>query len=180
MTGSGVVAFVVKEVKEALPAIVFFATGFAVIELTTQLILDTYEIKTADFTVALLGAVLIGKSVLLANALPFFRRYDNSPLIKPILFKSFNYWVVVGLVRFVEHAIEYALHDGKLSGIPDYVRTNFPWNRFAAIQIWIFVLFLIYTTAAEMIELFGDGEMRHIFFASGSLRGKLVRHPHRM
>ena len=41
---------------------------------------------------------------------------------------------------------------------------TFSWDRFAAIQIWIFVLFLIYVTGSELDHLFGDGELRRILF----------------
>jgi len=38
--GSPIPAFVIKEIREALPAIAFFAAGFNLVVLTTQLILD--------------------------------------------------------------------------------------------------------------------------------------------
>ena len=40
----------------------------------------------------------------------------------------------------------------------------FSWHRFAAIQLWILVLFLIYVTASELNHLFGDGELRRVLF----------------
>jgi hypothetical protein len=44
------------------------------------------------------------------------------------------------------------------------VVATFSWHRFAAIQLWILVLFLIYVTASELNHLFGDGELRRLFF----------------
>jgi hypothetical protein len=41
--------------------------------------------------------------------------------------------------------------------------THFTWHRFAAIQIWIFVLFLIYTSVAELNARLGKGELVKIF-----------------
>jgi hypothetical protein len=61
----------------------------------------------------------VGKSVLVANALPFLRRFDRAPLIRPVLFKTIVYWAVVFLVRFLEKLIEYLCAGGKLGGIPD-------------------------------------------------------------
>jgi len=45
-------------------------------------------------------ALVVGKAVLIADALPFLRRYDRASLIKPILFKTLIYSVVVFFVRF--------------------------------------------------------------------------------
>ena len=73
-------AFILKEINEALPAIVFFAVGFNLVVLTTQLILDDYGAQFAGFMVATAAALLVGKAVLVAKVLPFFRRFDNAPL----------------------------------------------------------------------------------------------------
>ncbi len=147
--------FAIKEIKEALPAMVFFAIGFNLIVLTTQLILDDYGAQLAGFLVATTTALVVGKAVLLAKLLPFFGRFDNAPLVQPIVFKTFVYWAVVFVARFLEKLIEYLFHGGRIGGIPDYVTEHFTWHRFGAIQIWIFVLFLIYVTADELNTLFG-------------------------
>ena len=77
--------------------------------------------------------------MLIANALPFLRRFDKGPLIRPIMFKTGVYFAVVFVVRFLEKIIEYVFGGGTLAGIPQYVTEHFTWHRFAAIEIWIFV-----------------------------------------
>jgi len=141
MTASRVLAFVGHELKEMMPPTLFFAVGFNLIMLTTQLVLDDYRLQFFNFMVATTGALLVGKAVLVANTLPFLRRFDNAPLIQPILFKTFVYVVVVLLVRVLEKLIEYLVDGGTLAGLPAYVRDHFSWHRFVAIQIWLIVLF---------------------------------------
>jgi hypothetical protein len=164
MPKSRLLAFAIKELRELLPPTVFFAVGFNLILLTTNLILADYLASFASFIVATIGALVVGKSVLIANAMPFLRRFDTAPIIRPVLFKTIVYWAVVFLVRFLEKLVEYLFAGGTLSGIPEYVATHFTWHRFAAIQIWIFVLFLIYTSVAELNARLGDGELMKIFF----------------
>jgi hypothetical protein len=113
--------------------------------LTTQLFLDDYGGQFASFMIATAAALVVGKSVLVANALPLLWRFDGAPLIQPILFKTFVYFVVVFLVRFLEKVVEYFLGGGTVAGLPRNVAEHFSWHRFTAIQIWIFVLFLVYT-----------------------------------
>ena len=60
---SPIPAFIIKEIREALPAIVFFAVGFNLVVLTTQLILDDYAAQFAGFMVATTAALLVGKAV---------------------------------------------------------------------------------------------------------------------
>ena len=170
-----IVRFVIKEFKEVIPPTVFFAVSFNLIVLTTQLILHDYGAQFANFMIAIGAALVVGKSVLVAEALPFLRRFDGAPLIQPILFKTFVYFTTVFLVRFLEKVVEYLLGGGALSEMPEYVSTHFSWHRFAAVQIWIFVLFLIYTTASELSALFGNGELAKIFFTRRSSDLKLTR-----
>jgi hypothetical protein len=175
MRWSGVLAFIIKEVKEVIPPTVFFGVGFNIIALTMQLVLDDYFVRFAKFIVVTTAALAVGKAVLVANALPFLRRFDRAPLIQPILFKTAIYFVVVLLVQILERTVEYLLDGGTMAGISKYVSENFSWHRFTAIQIWIFVLFLIYVTATELNTLLGDGELVKILFTRRSSELKQTR-----
>jgi len=97
--------FAIKEFKELIAPTLFFAVSFNIIVLTTQLILDDYMIRLASFLVATTAALVVGKAVLIANALPLLRRFDKGPLIQPIVFKTVVYFAVVFVVRFLEKII---------------------------------------------------------------------------
>jgi len=161
-------AFVIKEFREVLPALVFFAISFNLLVLTTDLVLADYRASFGNFMIATMAALVVGKAVLVANATPFLRRFDTGPMIQPVLFKTTVYWSVVFLFRFFEKLAEYFLAGGTLGEIPEYVTTRFSWHRFAAIQIWIFILFLIYTSVTELNARIGDGKLAKIFFARRS------------
>ena len=91
---------------------VFFFIGFNLIILTTNLLLADYSASVGTFMLATVSALIVGKSVLIANAMPLLRRYDDrAPLIEPILFRTFVYSVIVALVRVLEHFIEFARVD---------------------------------------------------------------------
>src|ERR1700738_5246498 len=164
MLKSRLLTFVIKELREVVPPTVFFAISFNLLVLTTQLILADYLVHLWNFMLATTAALVVGKSVLVADALPFFRRFDTAPMVQSVLFKTIVYWTVVFLGRFLEKLVEYVFAGGTLGGIPDYVATHFTWHRFAAIQIWIFVLFLIYTSVAELNARLGEGELVKMFF----------------
>jgi hypothetical protein len=168
MRQSRFLKFAIKEFKEIIVPTLFFAISFNIVVLTTQLILDDYFAQFANFFVATAAALVVGKAVLVANTLPFLRHFDRAPLIQPILFKTVVYFSVVFVVRVLEKIVEYLFSGGTLAG-------NFSWHRFAAIQIWIFVLFLIYVSATEFNSLFGDGELAKILFTRRSSELKLDR-----
>ena len=168
MSKSGVRAFLIKELREIWPPTLFFAVSFNLLVLTINLILADYLRSFASFMVATATALVVGKAVLVANALRLLRRFDAAPMIQPILFKTTLYWAVVFLVRFLEKVVEYLFAGGTFAGIPEYLTTHFTWHRFAAIQIWIFVLFLIYCSIVELNALLGNGELGKIFFSRRS------------
>jgi hypothetical protein len=68
MPKSGFLAFLIKELKEVVPPTVSFAVGFNLIVLTTNLILADYVTSFTNFLVATTTALVVGKSVLVANA----------------------------------------------------------------------------------------------------------------
>jgi len=157
--------FLLHEFREMLPPTIFFFVGFNLIVLTTNLILADYSVAFASFMLSTAAALVVGKSVLVANAMALLRRYDRGPLIQPILFKTVFYWAIVFIARLLEHFIRFWLveHNPVSDFLPHMIAT-FSWHRFAAIQIWILVLFLIYVTASELNHLFGEGELGRILF----------------
>jgi hypothetical protein len=157
--------WLLRELREMVPPTAFFFIGFNLIILTTNLVLADYLHSVGNFMLATASALIVGKAVLIANAMPFLRRYDGRPLIQPILFKSVFYWAIVALVRLLEHFIEFTLVDhNPMRDFTAHLVTTFSWHRFTAIQIWILVLFLIYVTATELDELLDHGELRRILF----------------
>jgi hypothetical protein len=163
----GIGARILHEAREALPPTLFFFVGFNFIVLTTNLILADYSLAASNFMLATLGALVVAKAVLVANAMPYIRRYDRAPLIRPILFKTVFYSVVVFLARLLESLFHFSVVERNPPGdFPAYLMTMFSWHRFAAVNLWIFVLFLIYVTASEVAHLFGRGELWRLFFTS--------------
>ena len=158
-------AFLLREFLEILPPTIFFIIGFNLVVLTTNLILADYGGQVASFIIATTSALVVAKAVLVANAISVIRRFDRAPLIRPILFKTLFYWAAVFIVRLLEHWIRYRFGgDYVFGGFVPHVVANFSWDRFIAIQLWIFVLFLIYVTATEFNRLFGHGELGRILF----------------
>jgi len=143
-----------KSFARSFPTLFFFV-GFNLILFTKRLILAQYLIQFAGFFVATVAALVVGKAVLVANTMPFLRRFDNAPLAYPILFKTVVYTLFVFLARLIEAFVH--------------------WAQFIATQLWIFVLFLIYVTATELNDLLGDGELFKIVFTRRSSELKSTR-----
>ena len=170
-------AFALHEFRMVLPPTLFFLVGFNLILFTKRLILAQHMIEFAGFFIATMGALIVGKVVLVADKMPYLRRFDHAPLARPILFKTVVYTVLVFVARLLESFVHYLTEGGHLGGgaFFQHVLGEFSWSQFAATQMWIFVLFLIYVTASELNALVGDGELFKIFFTRRSSELKATR-----
>jgi hypothetical protein len=170
-------AFVVHEFRELLPPTIYFFVGFNLILFTKRLFLAEYLIQFSGFFLATVGALVVGKTVLIADAMPFLRRFDQAPLAQPILFKTVVYSLLVLLVRLLEAFVHYLIQGGNVGrgGFLDELLGSFSWDQFIATQLWIFVLFLVYVTASEINNLLGDGELFKILFTRRSSELKSTR-----
>jgi hypothetical protein len=165
------------EIRLVIPPTLFFFAGFNLILLTKRLFLADYLIAYTGFLIATTSALIVGKVVLVADKLRFLARFDDEPLAYPILFKTVVYTVLVFIARLLEALIHYLI-EGNMIGGGQFIRHElgtFSWPHFIAVQLWIFVLFLIYVTATELNELFGDGELSRILFRRRTSVAKATR-----
>ena len=102
-------AFLLRELREMLPPTIFFFIGFNLIVLTTNLLVADYGAAFGSFMLATGAALVVGKAVLVANAMRSIRHFDRAPLMRPILYKSVFYWGVVFVARLLEHWIRFWL-----------------------------------------------------------------------
>jgi hypothetical protein len=167
----------VHEFYEVLPPTIFFFVGFNLILFTKRLILADHLIEFTGFAIATVGALVVGKAVLVADKMPFLRYFDQAPLAQPILFKTVVYSFFVLIARLIEFFLHYVFGGGAVGhgGFVEDLLGKFSWDRFISTQLWIFVLFLVYTTASELNALFGHGELLKILFSRRPSQLKAMR-----
>jgi hypothetical protein len=153
-----------REMRHLLPPTIYFFCAFNIIVLTTNLLARTYLFALSNFLAVTLFALLVGKAVLVANKVRGIDRFRGAPLIKPILFKTLFYSLVVLLLRIIELLVHFSFdNDGFRVAFNEAVEA-FTWRRFAAIQIWLFTCFLLYVTAAEVSRALGPGKLKQLMF----------------
>jgi hypothetical protein len=157
------VEFAIHEFKEIIPPTIFFAIGFNLIIFTQRTILADDLFQFVGLMVATVAALVVGKAVLVANAMPFLKRFDNAPLVQPILFKTVVYWAFVFVARLLEGYIHYMIDERRIVGFFRFLLSEFSWHRFIFVQTWILILFLIYTTGVELNRYLPGGLFRVLF-----------------
>jgi hypothetical protein len=158
--------WLLHEIHEMRPPTLFFFIGFNLVLFTKRLFLNDPLFAPSGILLATTSALIVGKTVLITNLMPFVRRYDHPPLIRPILFKTIVYSLMVGVVRLIEALIRYLIDRGVLGegGFFHDLLGEFHWDHFIATQLWIVVLFLTYVTGSEINRHLGKSVLRGLLF----------------
>jgi hypothetical protein len=64
-----------------LPPTIFFFMGFTLISITQRLILREHDMPLTGFGAAAIGALVVGKVVLIVDKFPFMNKFPNRPLV---------------------------------------------------------------------------------------------------
>ncbi len=156
--------FLVGEIRHMLPPTIFFLVSFNLIVLTVALLSEGGGASLASHAGASVAALLCGKAVLIADKLPFFNRYPDRPLAWNVAWKAGLYVLVTLLFRLLEAVLSAATGDYGLAGGLEREAAEFSWARFAAIQLWLVILFVAYTAFGELVGQIGRARMLAMFF----------------
>jgi hypothetical protein len=66
---------------EILPAFVFFLVMFYMLLITKEIVLKRHGLPAGSSALAVVGALIVAKVVLVANRIPFLNLYPKKPLI---------------------------------------------------------------------------------------------------
>ena len=167
-----------RVIRHMLPPTLYFFTAFNLIVFTTNLLAHDYWFNLTGFMLASTTALIVGKVVLVVDKVRIIDKFRGAPLIQPILYKTVFYGVIVTIVRYVEKMLHFIFDARGFDAAAQAAVLDFSWHRFVAVQVWIFVCFLIYVTASELNALVGDGQLRRLFFHHRSSEYRLTRRQH--
>jgi hypothetical protein len=152
------------ELFELLPVFVFFVFVFGFRSLTDALIYGSEGVTRLGITRIVIYALLVGKVVLLANALPFMKMFDHQPLAYETLWKTFVYSLAAVVFRCAERLISLLSKSRNWDVSMRGLITHLESARFWGIQVSLVVLFAIFLGCRGYLLATGGGHaMRHVF-----------------
>jgi hypothetical protein len=110
------------------------------------------------------GALILGKAVLLANALPFINQFPEKPLIWNVCWKSLLYFVVATFIHYLERLHEFWKDAPGFAAANDKMLMVIIWPHFWAIQIILVILIVLYCTVNEIARYIGPDKFKALFF----------------
>jgi len=168
---SNILHIIKRELWHALPPTIFFFFAFHIILITNALILMGHGVQVRSMLIATALAAIAGKVIPLADHVPFVNRFPDKPLIYNIAWKTAIYMVAVFVARYVEHLIPFLFEGEGFMAANRHLLSEVIWPRFWAIQIWLLVLFCMYTTIVELVGALGKDRVMTLFFGKGKESG---------
>src|SRR5437763_7955655 len=152
-----VFAKIKEEFLAMLPPTIFFFVALHIVALVRVLMLKGTGIAPSTSAAVTIAALVLGKSVLLADMLPMINRFPEKPLIYNIAWKTIIYLVVAAFVHYLERLVDFSRAAGSLVAGNEKLLAEMVWPHFWAIQIILFVLILMYCTMHELTRFIGAG-----------------------
>jgi hypothetical protein len=118
-------------------------------------------LSTASIGIA---ALILGKSVLISDMLPFINRFPERPLVYNIAWKTLIYVLVSALIHYLERLYDFARQAGGIAAGNEKLFAEIVWPHFWAVQIILLALILMYCTVHELGRVIGKEKLLRIFF----------------
>ncbi|MDD1623805.1 MAG: hypothetical protein LUO94_03470 [Methylococcaceae bacterium] len=153
-----------EEFYAMLPPTLFFFIALHLVAFIRVLMLKGTGIAFSSSVSVTVAALILGKSVVIADLLPIINRYPDKPLAYNVAWKTTLYVLVAMLVHYLERLVDFWREAGSFIAGNEKLLAEIVWPHFWAIQILLAMLISMYCTVSELVRVIGGDKMRRLFF----------------
>ena len=161
---SNVSAKIKEEFLAILPPTVFFFIALHLVALIRALMIKAAGFTPLSTVSIAVAALILGKSVLIAELLPVINRYPNKPLIYNVAWKTSIYLLVSLFIHYLERLYDFSRQAGGLIAGNDKLLAEIVWPHFWAVQIVLSIMVLTYCMSRELMRVIGKERVVRMFF----------------
>ena len=153
-----------EEFFALLPPTIFFFVALHIVAFVRVLMLKGTGISPLSSISVAVAALILGKAVLIADMLPIINRFPDKPLIYNVAWKTLIYLLMASLIHYLERLVEFCRQAGGFLAGNEKLMAEIVWPHFWAIQVFLFVLIVMYCTMHELVRVIGREKVMRIFF----------------
>jgi hypothetical protein len=158
----------IEKIKEEflaiLPPTIFFFVALHIVAIVRSLMIRGTGITAVSSFSVTIAALILGKSVLIADMLPAINRFPRKPLAYNVLWKTLIYMLVAAVVHYLENLIDFWRKAGGLVAGNKQLLAEIVWPHFLAVEVVLLVLILNYVTIRELVRVIGAANLKRMFF----------------
>lgn len=129
-----------------------------------RIVIDDTGASYLHYGVALIEALVIAKVILIGNIFGFTRRFDNRPLIVPVIYKSILFAFLVLLFAIIEHVVEGWFHKQSAQVSVEKI-LDLGARELGARILLLVVAFVPIFACGEIGRAMGGERLLHLFFS---------------
>jgi hypothetical protein len=160
-----------EELLAMVPPTLYFFVILHIVALIRSLMLEGTGITLDTTTSVAIAALVLGKSVLIADMMPFINRFPQKPLIWNVAWKTLVYFVVALVIHYLEHLYDFWKLAPGFAAANEKLLASIVWPHYWAVQLLLSVLILAYCVVSEFVRAMGAAKVKSMFF------GPLVARP---
>ncbi len=153
-----------EEFLAMIPPTVFFLLTLSLVAVMRMLMIKSTTMSPSTPFHVVVGALILGKSVLIADMLPIINRYPDKPLAYNVVWKTLIYVLVALIIHYLEHLVDFWKETGGFMAANEKLLAEMVWPHFWAIQIFLAVLIFQYCVMHELARVIGVKKFREMFF----------------
>jgi len=153
-----------EEFVALIPPTIFFFITLSLVAVVRMLMTRGTGLPVSSPIQVAIGALILGKAVLIADMLPVINRYPDKPLVYNIAWKTVIYFVAALVIHYLERLVDFWKETGGLLTGNEKLLAEIVWPHFWAIQIILVVLILNYCVIHELARIIGPTKLWEMFF----------------
>ncbi|WP_028220780.1 hypothetical protein [Paraburkholderia oxyphila] len=153
-----------EEFKKVLPPTIFFFIILHIVVLIRSLMVKQAGISLPTSGSVLISSLILGKSVLIADMLPFINQFPDKPLVWNVSWKTLMYAIVALVIHYLERLYDFWKEAGSFVAANHALLAHISWPRYWAIQILLVTLIFNYCVIAELARALGKNRLKVMFF----------------
>ena len=161
---SKVTSKIKEEFLAMIPPTIYFFVALHIVAIVRVLMLKGTGLAPLSTVSIAVAALILGKSVLIADMLPIINRFPDRPLIYNVVWKTMIYLLMSALIHYLERLFDYWREAGGIVAGNEKLLAEMVWPHFWAVQIILLVLIVAYCMMHELVRVIGREKVLRIFF----------------
>jgi hypothetical protein len=153
-----------EEFLALIPPTIFFFVTLGLVAVVRMLMAKGTGLPISTPIQVAVGALILGKAVLIADMLPVINRYPAKPLAYNVAWKTAIYVLVALVIHYLERLVDFWKQAGGFVAGNEKLLAEIVWPHFWAIQIILAVLIFDYCVVHELARVIGVKKLREMFF----------------
>ena len=142
--------------------VAYLAIFFSVFIFYRRLILAHYDVYLEDYFMGVIKALVFAKVIMIGAFLRIGTRFEDKPLIIPVLYKAFLFTLWVAIFDIAEEFIRLLIQIQSFNGAFDELANHFS-NIWIGGAVVVFVSFIPFFAFKEISRVMGSEKIQNLF-----------------